>query len=51
MDLAILFSIIITSIFIQNYVFGRVLGISPYMGVSKKVESSIGMGMAIIFVI
>ena len=51
MDLAKLFSIIITSIFIQNYVFGRVLGICPYMGVSKKVESSIGMGMAIIFVI
>ena len=51
MDLGKLFSIIITSIFIQNYVFGRVLGICPYMGVSKKVESSIGMGMAIIFVI
>lgn len=51
MDLGNLFSIIITSIFIQNYVFGRVLGICPYMGVSKKVESSIGMGMAIIFVI
>ncbi len=51
MDFGKLFSIIITSIFIQNYVFGRVLGICPYMGVSKKVESSIGMGMAIIFVI
>lgn len=51
MDFGKLFSIIITSIFIQNYVFGKVLGICPYMGVSKKVESSIGMGMAIIFVI
>lgn len=51
MDFGKLFSIIITSIFIQNYVFGRVLGICPYMGVSKKVESSIGMGMAIVFVI
>lgn len=51
MDFGKLFSIIITSIFIKNYVFGKVLGICPYMGVSKKVESSIGMGMAIIFVI
>lgn len=36
MDFGKLFSIIITSIFIQNYVFGKVLGICPYMGVSKK---------------
>lgn len=50
MDLGRLFSIIIGSILINNVVFARFLGICPFMGVSKKVESSIGMGMAVTFV-
>ena len=51
MDLGKLFSIIIGSIFINNFVFSKFLGICPFMGVSKKVDSSIGMGMAVTFVI
>ena len=50
MDFAKIFSLIITAIFIQNIIFAKFLGICPFMGVSKKVESSIGMGMAVTFV-
>ncbi|MCS5421937.1 MULTISPECIES: electron transport complex subunit RsxA [Psychrilyobacter] len=50
MDLGNLFGIIFGSIFINNFVFAKFLGICPFMGVSKKVESSIGMGMAVTFV-
>ncbi len=51
MDLGKLIGIIISSILINNFVFARFLGICPFMGVSKKIESSIGMGMAVTFVI
>ena len=50
MDLGNLFAIIIGSIFINNFIFAKFLGICPFMGVSKKIESSIGMGMAVTFV-
>jgi electron transport complex protein RnfA len=50
LDLGNLFAIIIGSIFINNFIFARFLGICPFMGVSKKIESSIGMGMAVTFV-
>lgn len=50
MDLGKLIGIIIGSILINNYIFARFLGICPFMGVSKKVESSMGMGMAVTFV-
>ena len=46
-----MFSIIITSIFINNIIFAKFLGCCPFMGVSKKVDSSLGMGMAVTFVI
>jgi electron transport complex protein RnfA len=49
-DLGNLFGIIFGSIFINNFIFAKFLGICPFMGVSKKVESSIGMGMAVTFV-
>jgi len=49
-DLGNLISIVIGAIFINNFVFAKFLGICPFMGVSKKVESSIGMGMAVAFV-
>jgi electron transport complex protein RnfA len=48
--LASLFGIFIASIFVNNFVFSRFLGICPYVGVSKKLDSAIGMGMAVIFV-
>ena len=50
MDFAKLISIIISSILINNFIFSRFLGLCPFMGVSKKIESSIGMGMAVTFV-
>ncbi len=50
MDFVKIFSLIVTAIFIQNIIFGKFLGICPFMGVSKKVDSSIGMGMAVTFV-
>ena len=51
MDLGKLFSIIILSIFINNFVFSQFLGICPFMGVSKKSDSALGMGMAVTFVL
>ena len=45
-----LFLILISAIFVNNFVLARFLGICPFLGVSKKVETAIGMGMAVIFV-
>ena len=42
---------IISSMLINNVVLSRFYGICSYLGVSKKVESSAGMGVAVIFVI
>ncbi|OPX24732.1 MAG: electron transport complex subunit RsxA [Candidatus Cloacimonas sp. 4484_140] len=50
MDFSTLFLIIIGSIFINNFVIHRFLGLCPYIGVSKKMDSAFGMGMAVIFV-
>lgn len=46
-----LFTIIIASIFVNNYVFARFLGICPLLGVSSKTETAAGMGAAVTFVI
>lgn len=43
--------ILISTIFVTNFVLARFLGICPFLGVSSKIETSIGMGMAVIFVI
>ncbi len=45
-----IFQIVIMSIFINNFVLQRFLGLCPYMGVSKQLDSAIGMGMAVTFV-
>ncbi len=50
MDLGKLLGIIIAGIFINNFILVRFLGICPFVGVSKKIESSVGMGMAVTFV-
>jgi electron transport complex protein RnfA len=42
---------IVGAIFVNNVVFTKFLGICPYMGVSKKTDTAIGMGMAVIFVL
>lgn len=51
MTLGSLFGIIISSIFINNIIFAKFLGCCPFMGVSKKIDASLGMGMAVTFVI
>lgn len=43
-------SIIITAIFVNNIVFAQVLGICPFLGVSRRLTSATGMGMAVTFV-
>jgi electron transport complex protein RnfA len=43
-------AIVIGGIFINNFVLMRFLGLCPFLGVSKKTETAIGMGMAVIFV-
>ena len=45
-----IFVMAMTAIFIQNFVLSRFLGLCPYLGVSKKLDSAMGMGMAVIFV-
>ena len=43
-------SIIIGMILVNNYVLAQFLGICPFLGVSKKLDSAVGMGIAVIFV-
>lgn len=43
-------SIIVTAIFVNNIVFAQFLGICPFLGVSKKISSALGMGAAVTFV-
>jgi len=40
----------IAAVLIQNFVLARFLGLCPFFGVSKKLSSATGMGMAVIFV-
>jgi len=40
----------IGAILIQNFVLVQFLGICPFLGVSKKVETALGMGFAVVFV-
>ncbi|MBU1345297.1 MAG: electron transport complex subunit RsxA, partial [Proteobacteria bacterium] len=42
--------IFIGAALVNNFVLARFLGICPFLGVSKKVETATGMGMAVVFV-
>ncbi len=42
--------ILLSAVFINNYVLNRFLGICPFLGVSKKLDSAAGMSIAVIFV-
>ena len=46
-----LFTILSTAALVSNFVLSQFLGICPFLGVSKKVETAAGMGGAVIFVI
>lgn len=43
-------SIIIAALFTQNFVMVKFLGCCPFLGVSKKLDTAVGMGMAVTFV-
>ena len=42
--------IIISSVFVNNFVLSRFLGICPFLGVSKRIDTALGMGLAVTFV-
>lgn len=50
MEWTTLFNIALGAILINNFIFSQFLGICPFMGVSKKMDTAAGMGFAVIFV-
>lgn len=50
MTAAQIFSVILTAILTENFVLCKFLGICPFLGVSKKVNTALGMSVAVIFV-
>lgn len=42
--------ILLSAVFINNYVLSKFLGICPFLGVSKKLNNAVGMSIAVIFV-
>ncbi|WP_442878264.1 electron transport complex protein RnfA [Anaerorhabdus sp.] len=46
-----MFSMFLAAVLINNIVLSKFLGMCPFLGVSKKLSSAIGMGAAVIFVI
>ena len=50
MDWTKLLSIALGAILINNFIFAQFLGICPFMGVSKKMDTALGMGFAVTFV-
>lgn len=45
-----LISLIFIYIFVENFVLQRFFGICPFLGVSRKMETAVGMSMAVVFV-
>jgi electron transport complex protein RnfA len=50
MSITSLLSIAMGAILIENFILVKFLGICPFMGVSKKMDTAFGMGLAVIFV-
>ena len=50
MEIKTLFMILLSTILINNFVLSQMLGLCPFLGVSKKLDSALGMGLAVIFV-
>ena len=50
MSFTSIFSIALGAILVENFILVQFLGICPFMGVSKKIDTATGMGMAVIFV-
>ena len=45
-----LVSMFIAAVLINNIVLSKFLGMCPFLGVSKKMSSALGMGVAVIFI-
>ena len=50
MSITTLLSISLGAILTNNFIFSQFLGICPFLGVSKKVDTAVGMGIAVTFV-
>ena len=50
MEIKALIYILLTGVFVNNYVLQKFLGICPFLGVSKKFDQASGMGIAVTFV-
>ena len=48
--MTLFFSILLTGILTDNFVLSRFLGICPFLGVSKKLNTAVGMSVAVTFV-
>lgn len=46
---AALVALSLNAILIENFIFSKFLGICPFLGVSKKTNTAVGMGLAVIF--
>ena len=46
-----LMGLFVSTLFVNNFVFAKMLGLCPFLGVTKKIDNAMGMGLAVIFVI
>jgi electron transport complex protein RnfA len=44
------FKLVVAAIFVSNFILAQFLGLCPFIGVSKRTDSAIGMGVAVVFV-
>lgn len=51
MSLEAVILLVMSAIFINNFVLAKFLGICPFIGVSRQLDSALGMGMAVTFVL
>ncbi|MBC8569338.1 electron transport complex subunit RsxA [Zongyangia hominis] len=45
-----IFMILVSAILVDNFVLSKFMGVCPFLGVSKKLDSAVGMGLAVTFV-
>ena len=50
MDIKIILPVIISMVFINNFVLSKFLGLCPFLGVSRQIKPALSMGLAVIFV-
>ena len=50
MDMQAILGILLSAILTENFILVKFYGICPFMGVSKKIDTALGMGMAVTFV-